>query len=179
MIKFFPKNKEKEFFKEMNQNNDTEFSAIILDFDFQVGGGDIHQQMEKIRKLANKIREKNAKIYLSSRAWEVWMCMHDGIYTKPFVSQNVLNNDVANDYEKTKEWYSKNETNLKSTLNDAVNNAKQSRKCTMRNSCIPELATQLPDYTDPSVLKELAKIETFTYIDLLIDYLKQYSTYNV
>ncbi len=174
MIKFFPRDKWNQFLKEMVQTNKTEFSAIILDFDFQVGGGDIQRQVEKIQRLARSINGKNAKIYLSSRAWEVWMCMHNCPYTKPFVSQDVLNKDVASDYEKNQEWYRKNEEDLKSTLNDAVNNARLSRGITMSNSPIQNLVTQLPNYEDSFVLNELANIGTFTYIDFLIEDLNNY-----
>ena len=102
------------------------------------------------------------------------MCMHNCPYTKPFVSQDVLNKDVASDYEKNQEWYRKNEEDLKSTLNDAVNNARLSRGITMSNSPIQNLVTQLPNYEDSFVLNELANIGTFTYIDFLIEDLNNY-----
>ncbi|MFD1887235.1 RloB domain-containing protein [Paenibacillus wenxiniae] len=116
----YGKDKEKDFTRElrasMKKKNNIDSFYIVLDTDFDVARTNISQIEAKLAKL-NK-QYPSAKIILSSRSFECWLCMYKrDLYAKPFTSQEDLNRDVKinnhtiSDYEKTRTWYQKNADN--------------------------------------------------------------------
>lgn len=172
ILRFFPKDQEKDFKKKLDED-DTEFSAVILDFDFRENSDNLEVQKKEISNYAKMIESsQNAELYLTSRAWEVWICMHNSTYTKPFVSQEELNKDIEEEYSKSKQWYKNKVEYLTSNLDTAIKNAKSSRKSLMFE-CEGYIQDK-PDFRDPGVLQQLYVVNTFTYIDFLITKLKNY-----
>lgn len=172
-LRFFPKSEEGSF-KKMMVSKDTEFSAVIMDFDFRENGDNVTEQKKEISKYATMIKSQaNAELYLTSRSWEVWMCMHSCAYTKPFVSQEELNKDVNTAYMKKQGWYRDNLEDLLVKLDVAVKNSKIARKNIMFE--FPDYVDGLPDFSSHTVLNNLFKVNTFTYIDLLLCKLGNYT----
>lgn len=122
------KDKEK---RKNNAENDQFF--IVLDTDIHANKANVHEVKRQFSELAKTYKDK-VKIIVSSRSFEVWLCMFDrAIYTKPFESQNQLNKEVFGNYVKKEEWYKENSEKLYSQFQSAKEASVRSKKTCISN----------------------------------------------
>ncbi|KMT61609.1 RloB domain-containing protein [Paenilisteria newyorkensis] len=148
---------------------------IVTDLDFTEDRSNLRYVKKKIRNLAEL--GENAKLFVSGRSFEVWLCMYHGVYTKSFISQAALNKTVARDYTKKERWYVKERGRLYNNLRSASANAKKSRRIILSGSTRDKkrYVTELPDFNDEELLDYFITRETFTYVDLLVKELQRLS----
>lgn len=177
-----------EFEKDFNvaiRNSNKKNSVTVNDLFFIVLDTDIHANRTNLGTVITQIQSlnqkySNAKIILSGRSFEVWLCMYGRQqYTTPYTNQSNLNSDVNHTYEKKEKWYLENATRLY----DEYPNAKQSSVLSKQNvynttpSSPPnghDLVNDIPDFSISAVVTFLASTTPFTYIEHLIDTIKQY-----
>lgn len=177
LLKFYTRT-QTEHFKKASQSKEFkgDLFFILTDLDFKEDRSNIADVVREIRCLSHDYRDK-ATMIVSGRSWEVWVCMHNSAYTKPFSTQKELNKDVKKDYVKKNQWYKKEAENLYLTVDDACLNAK-----TARNNRISGCSNQpdsknyvnlLPDFGSEALVQWFIKeVETFTYVDFLVEKLK-------
>lgn len=152
---------------------------IVLDTDINANRANKATIASQI-SLLNKKYGEDAKIILSGRSFEVWLCMYGRQqYTTPYTSQTNLNNDVISLYEKKESWYLENATRLY----DQYPNAKEASILSKQNvyNSTPnqpptgnDLVNEIPDFSNFAVIDYLVSTTPFTYIEHLIDNIKEY-----
>lgn len=173
----YPYRERKKFKKDIKN---AEYSAIITDYDFDNGSGHTYQKRaEEINKLSNDY--VGVDIFLSSRAWEVWLCMHEKLYTKPYENKKQLMKDVNGkvftvEYEKSDQWIKDNLDVFKEKITTARENSRKSRKLVyqeIEGNLDLELDT-VPKMNIPLLIKLFEPSRPFTYFDILTKKLEEY-----
>lgn len=136
-----------EFKRKIRESKKRDFGDlfyVILDADLD-GSKDkiidskaqyIHRPYREFNDISYSGKNKfKVNFILSYRSWEVWMCMHNCRYSSPFISQIQLNEDVDDDYIKSKDWYKSHRGKLRGLCTKAVIHCKSAReKIYERNS---------------------------------------------
>jgi hypothetical protein len=176
---------EKDFkiaIKEKNKKNSLnshDLFFIVLDTDINANRANVGTVISQLQTLNQKYGN-DAKIILSGRSFEVWLCMYGRQqYTKPFTSQSDLNNDVKYMYEKKEKWYIDNAVRLYDQFQNAKAASILSKQNVYQTTHNPpphgfNLVNNLPDFSNQVVLNYLVGTTPFTYIEHLIDTIKQY-----
>lgn len=184
-IEYYAKDHQTDFDKafknslKKKSDNPNDMFYIILDTDISPNRDNIDDVIKQIVTLNRTYKDK-ANIILSSRSFEVWLCMYGReSYTAPYVSQKKLNESVENEYEKTDAWYLKNSNWLYQDSQKAMDASKLSKKIVFKGTDQnpPEghdLVNNKPDFSDGAVVSYLAKTAPYTYFELVIDILKKY-----
>lgn len=153
--------------KEGKNKKSNDLFFVILDADLVTNPApsEIDRKVKQIYNEYKEMKEKNSKIkfILSSRCWEVWMCMHnDTPYMKPFSTQGELNKDVKENYKKEGSWYKSNAPMLFETYKKASKNSKLSRKIQKLN---------MINFQDEESIQCFLKNcdQQATFVDVLVD----------
>lgn len=153
--------------------------VVLTDTDFDASGSDIDAKIKKITKIRNIVKENSydfVDLYLSVRCWEVWMCMFENPYQKPFTTQQALNQDVSVDYEKTAGWYDSNISLLERNLEKAIHNSELVRRLTFNNIVVDAnvernlLDTKLITFNSDKV-RTIGRMGTLTFVDVFVSQL--------
>ena len=105
--------------------------------------------------------------------------MHNEIYNKPFSGQHTLEHDVGYDYEKTEKWYKKHAERLYNTIDNACANCRISRSSAIDSEPSEHRNREffkiiVPALADEYTINWFLKISTISYMDKLIDVLRDY-----
>lgn len=151
----------------------------MLDTDIKANRGNASIVISQIHAL-NQYYGRDATIILSSRSFEVWLCMYGRqLYTKPYTSQSELNSDVIASYEKKEQWYIDNATRLYDEYPSAIQASRVSKQQVYATTPDPppdgvDLIDSIPDFSNQAITNYLVKTTPFTYIEHLINVLTQY-----
>jgi hypothetical protein len=152
---------------------------IVLDTDISANRANASTIISQIHRLSQKYNNK-AKIILSGRSFEVWLCMYGRQqFTTPYTTQSNLNSDVDPAYEKKEPWYLQNAERLYIEYPNARNASILSKQNVFVTTSHPppighDLINDLPDFSNIAVVTYLVNTTPFTYIEHLIDTLRQY-----
>lgn len=147
---------------------------VVLDTDINANRANTNIVTRQIQSLVTKYAG-DADIILSGRSFEVWLCMYGRTqYTKPYITQQVLNSDVGSSYEKKETWYISNADRLYNGYPGAKD-ASILSKVSVFNTTQSQppigfnLVQDLPDLSNQAVLNYLVQAAPFTYFDHLIE----------
>lgn len=151
---------------------------IVTDTDLKPDFSNLDEVRADLRRHYNWFNG-GVPIIFSSRSFEAWLCMHNEIYNKPFSGQHTLEHDVGYDYEKTEKWYKKHAERLYNTIDNACANCRISRSSAIdsepsehRNR--ESFKITVPALADEYTINWFLKISTISYMDELIDVLRDY-----
>ena len=151
---------------------------IVTDTDLKPDFSNLDEVRADLRRHYNWFNG-GVPIIFSSRSFEAWLCMHNEIYNKPFSGQHTLEHDVGYDYEKTEKWYKKHAERLYNTIDNACANCRISRSSAIdsepsehRNR--ESFKITVPALADEYTINWFLKISTISYMDKLIDVLRDY-----
>ncbi|MGE7092621.1 hypothetical protein ACQKII_14475 [Lysinibacillus sp. NPDC048646] len=153
---------------------------IVLDTDIKPNRENVGVVITQISALNRKYRD--AKIILSGRSFEVWLCMYGRQqYNTPFSDQDKLNSDVLgiNRYEKKEIWYRQNADRLYDDYLTAKDASILSKQNVYQSTPMPppsgyDLVRENPDFSNHSVVSYLVNATPFTYFEQLIAVLTSY-----
>ena len=151
---------------------------IVTDTDLKQGQSNRDEVRADLRKQYNWFNG-DVPIIFSSRSFETWLCMHNQVYNKPFSGQNTLEHDVGYDYEKTEKWYKNNAERLYSTIDNACANCRVSRSSAIDSAESEHTNREffkiiVPALADEYTINWFLKISTISYMDKLIDVLRDF-----
>ena len=151
---------------------------IVTDTDLKPGQSNRDEVRADLRKHYNWFNG-DVPIIFSSRSFETWLCMHNQVYNKPFSGQNTLEHDVGYDYEKTEKWYKNNAERLYSTIDNACANCRVSRSSAIDSAESEHTNREffkiiVPALADEYTINWFLKISTISYMDKLIDVLRDF-----
>ena len=151
---------------------------IVTDTDLKQGQSNRDEVRADLRKQYNWFNG-DVPIIFSSRSFETWLCMHNQVYNKPFSGQNTLEHDVGYDYEKTEKWYKNNAERLYSTIDNACANCRISRSSAIDSAESEHTNREffkiiVPALADEYTINWFLKISTISYMDKLIDVLRDF-----
>ena len=151
---------------------------IVTDTDLKPGQSNRDEVRADLRKHYNWFNG-DVPIIFSSRSFETWLCMHNQVYNKPFSGQNTLEHDVGYDYEKTEKWYKNNAERLYSTIDNACANCRISRSSAIDSAESEHTNREffkiiVPALADEYTINWFLKISTISYMDKLIDVLRDF-----
>lgn len=151
---------------------------IVTDTDLKPGRSSLDEVRADLRNLYN-LFGGDVPIIFSSRSFETWLCMHNGVYNKPFSGQRALELDVGYDYEKTEKWYRNNAERLYRTIEDACANCRISRSNAIdpsqsEHTNSASFKTTYPALSDEYTINWFLDISTLSYMDILITLLRSF-----
>ena len=151
---------------------------IVTDTDLKPGQSNRDEVRADLRKHYNWFNG-DVPIIFSSRSFETWLCMHNQVYNKPFSGQNTLEHDVGHNYEKTEKWYKTHAERLYSTIDNACANCRISRSSAIdsekhEHTNRESFKNTVPALADEYTINWFLKISTISYMDKLIDVLRDY-----
>ena len=151
---------------------------IVTDTDLKPGQSNRDEVRADLRKHYNWFNG-DVPIIFSSRSFETWLCMHNQVYNKPFSGQNTLEHDVGHNYEKTEKWYKTHAERLYSTIDNACANCRISRSSAIdsekhEHTNRESFKNTVPTLADEYTINWFLKISTISYMDKLIDVLRDY-----
>ncbi|KAF0335608.1 RloB domain-containing protein [Pediococcus acidilactici] len=174
-LKMYTYRQKSDFIKQLRnerKNKDSQdLFFVILDADIGANPSpkEIGIRSKQIHEEYKRMKEKNKKVkfILSSRCWEVWMCMHkEGPYMKPFSTQEELNKDVHETYQKERQWYKEKADFLFKSCKQASRNSKLSRNAQKLT---------LIDFEKVESIQNFFKkcTQQATFVDILVDELNE------
>ena len=151
---------------------------IVTDTDLNPGQSYRDEVRADLRKHYNWFNGY-VPIIFSSRSFETWLCMHKQVYNKPFSGQNTLEHAVGHNYEKTEKWYKTHAERLYSTIDNACANCRISRSSAIdsekhEHTNRESFKNTVPALADEYTINWFLKISTISYMDKLIDVLRDY-----
>lgn len=151
---------------------------IVTDTDLKSGRANLDEVRADLRK-QNSWFSGDVPIIFSSRSFETWLCMHKGVYSKPFSGQRALEQAVGYDYEKTEKWYKANAERLYSTIENACTNCRISRSNAIDSSQSEHTDSSSfkisnPASSDEYTINWFLDISTLSYMDILITVLRSF-----
>lgn len=151
---------------------------IVTDTDLKQGQSNRDEVRADLRKHYNWFNG-DVPIIFSSRSFETWLCMHNQVYNKPFSRQDTLEYDVGYDYEKTEKWYKKHAERLYGTIDNACANCRISRSSAIdseqsEHTNRESFKITVPALADEYTINWFLKISTISYMDKLIDVLRDF-----
>lgn len=161
--------KEQAFIKEARKKKtkSDEFFIAVLDSDVDYNNLQISitARTKKITTIASSA--PNIQVYMSSRCWENWLVNHFRIFNQH--TNNGTSFPIP-DYVKKKDWYTKNQQVLLSSLDQAIDRCKEQRNNVYRNKSISIPINDLPDFSQHNIcLNIVANCNPISYIDLLFE----------
>jgi len=162
-----------------NSTNSKDLFYIVLDTDFYTSGKTNHIIIKQINELYNEYKH-NVKYILSSRSFEVWLCMYNqSLYTKQFTTKADLNTDVDSSYDKSEKWYISNKKKLFDGYLEAKVSSIRSKQSVFNSSSPPpptsnDIVDLLPDLSNQGLVSYLVNTNPFTYFEHLIEDLLAY-----
>lgn len=174
ILKTYGYDHEKNFNSAYQKNEYNDQCFIVMDTDITATRDNINAVKKNIGDYQKKY--PRAKMILSSRSFETWLCMYNhDTYTKPFTDKSQLLKDTKfSGYDKQEVWFREHATELFENYQNAKQASIKSRKLVFSSNNLEGLNLEShPGKFDDRLLHIIVPVTPYTFFDILIDELME------
>lgn len=174
ILKTYGYDHEKNFNSAYQKNEYDDQYFVVMDTDISSTRDNISAVKKNIGDYQKKY--PRARLILSSRSFETWLCMYNhDIYTKPFSDKYQLLRDTKfSDYDKQEVWFREHAEELFDNYQSAKRASIKSRALVFKSSNLDGLNLEShPGSFDDRLLHLIVPVTPYTFFDVLIDELME------